>query len=220
MANGGCISPNDELGSTQFTVSELRAAVEEATAQGTYVMAHTYTPQSMLNCMEAGVRTLEHGNFLDEETAALMAQTGTYLVPTITTYELIGEQGRELGLPESNVRKIEEALASAYSSLEIAVAAGVRIGSGSDLLGPHQPFKARELQLKSKVLGPSGAVMAATRTNAEILRMSEDLGTIEEGKLADILLVDGAPLEDLTLLEDLSHIHLVVLNGEIVVDRS
>jgi imidazolonepropionase-like amidohydrolase len=218
MANGGCMSPSDELSATQFSVAELRAAVEEASAAGKYVMAHTYTPRSMHNCMDAGIRTLEHGNFLDEATASRMAATGTYLVPTIATYELIAQQGRSLGVPEPNVRKIEQALAGAYESLKIADAAGVRIGSGSDVLGPQQPFKARELAFKSKVLGPMRALLAATRTNAEILGMGQEIGTVEEGKLADLLLVDGDPLDDPAILEDASRIHMVLLEGEIVVE--
>ncbi len=220
MANGGAISPTDELGATQFSVPELRAAVEEAKATGKYVMAHTYTPEGMRNCIEAGVRTLEHGNLLDEATAALMAESGTYLVPTIAVYEMIAADGRERGVPENSVRKIEEALAGAYGSVEIARDAGVKIGSGSDLLGAHQPFKARELQFKSKALGAMGALVASTATNAEILGMAEQAGTVEEGKLADLLLVDGDPLSDLAVLEDRSRIHMVLLGGEVVVERS
>ncbi len=219
MANGGCMSPNDPLDATQLTVAELRAAVEEAEVAGSYVMAHTYVPKSMQNCIEAGVRTLEHGNFLDEATADRMAETGTYLVPTIATYELIAEHGQQFGVPENNLNKIKRALAGAYESLEIAQAAGVRIGAGSDLLGPAQPFKARELRLKAKVLGPMGALLASTRNNAEVLRMRDEIGTVEEGKCADLLLVNGNPLDDLSILEDTGRIHTVVLGGEVVVER-
>jgi imidazolonepropionase-like amidohydrolase len=93
MANGGCVSPADELTSVQFTVAELRAAVDEAAAQGKNVMAHTYTAASMTNCLDAGVRTLEHGNFISSEVAERMARSGTFLVPTIATYELLATGG-------------------------------------------------------------------------------------------------------------------------------
>jgi len=136
MANGGCVSPTDELTSVQFTVAELRAAVEEAAAQGKYVMAHTYTAASMTNCLDAGVRTLEHGNFISSEVAERMARSGTFLVPTIATYELLAADGRSLGYPEYVIQKIEQALKGAYEALSIARQAGVRIGSGSDVLGP------------------------------------------------------------------------------------
>ena len=219
MANGGAVSPTDDMWSTQFTVEELGAAVAEAEATGKYVMAHTYTPQSMRNCVEAGVRTLEHGNFLDEATAQLLKTSGTYLVPTLAVYELIAAEGREHGVPENSVRKIEEALAGAYTSLEIAQDAGVTIGSGSDLLGVHQPLKARELQFKARVLGAMGALVASTATNAGILGMGDELGTVEEGKLADLLLVDGDPAADIGILEEAERIRMVVLGGEPVVER-
>ena len=219
MANGGAVSPTDDMWSTQFTVEELGAAVAEAEATGKYVMAHTYTPQSMRNCVEAGVRTLEHGNFLDEAAAQLLKTSGTYLVPTVAVYELIAAEGREHGVPENSVRKIEEALAGAYTSLEIAQDAGVTIGSGSDLLGMHQPLKARELQFKARVLGPMGALVASTATNAEIVGMGDELGTVEEGKLADLLLVDGDPAADIGILEETERIHMVLLGGDPVVER-
>ena len=219
MANGGAVSPTDDMWSTQFTVEELGAAVAEAKATGKYVMAHTYTPQSMRNCVEAGVRTLEHGNFLDEATAPLLQTSGTYLVPTLAVYELIAAEGREHGVPENSVRKIEEALAEAYTSLEIARDAGVAIGSGSDLLGLHQPLKARELRFKARVLGAMGALVASTATNAGIVGMGDALGTVEEGKLADLLVVDGDPAAEIGILEEAERIRMVVLGGEPVVER-
>ena len=219
MANGGAVSPTDDMWSTQFTVEELGAAVAEAKATGKYVMAHTYTPQSMRNCVEAGVRTLEHGNFLDEATAQILQTSGAYLVPTLAVYELIAAEGREHGVPESSVRKIEEALAEAYTSLAIARNAGVAIGSGSDLLGVHQPLKARELRFKARVLGAMGALVASTATNAEIVGMGDALGTVEEGKLADLLVVDGDPAADIGILEEAERICMVMLGGEPVVER-
>ncbi len=219
MANGGAVSPTDDMWSTQFTVEELGAAVAEAKATGKYVMAHTYTPQSMRNCVEAGVRTLEHGNFLDEATAPLLQTSGTYLVPTLAVYELIAAEGREHGVPENSVRKIEEALTEAYTSLEIARDAGVAIGSGSDLLGLHQPLKARELRFKARVLGAMGALVASTATNAGIVGMGDALGTVEEGKLADLLVVDGDPVAEIGILEEAERIRMVVLGGEPVVER-
>lgn len=219
MANGGAMSPADKLRSTQFTVAELRAAVEEAGAQGAYVMAHTYTAAGMANCIEAGVRTLEHGNFLSAEVAERMARGGTYLVPTIATYELLAAEGRALNYPGDQIDKIEQALRGAYDALKLAREAGVRIGSGSDVLGFHQRRKAMEPAFKAKVLSPMEALVATTRTNAEIVGMADDLGTVETGKLADLLLIDGDPLTDPAVLADRARIHLVMLGGRIVADR-
>jgi imidazolonepropionase-like amidohydrolase len=219
MANGGCVSPADELTSVQFTIAELRAAVEEATAQGKYVMAHTYTTTSMMNCLDAGVRTLEHGNFISSEVAERMARSGTFLVPTIATYELLAADGRSLGYPEYVIQKIEQALKGAYEALSIARQVGVKIGSGSDVLGAQQRKKAFELGYKSKVMPAMEVLIATTKTNAEIIGMQNELGTVETGKLADLLLVDGNPLDDLSILADRGRIHMVIQGGTIVADR-
>ncbi|MGH7984822.1 MAG: amidohydrolase family protein [Candidatus Binataceae bacterium] len=219
MANGGCMSPTDELRSTQYTVAELRAAVEEAAAQGKYVMAHTYTAASMMNCLDAGVRTLEHGNFGDAAVAERMASTGTFLVPTITTYEMLAADGRKLHYADSMIDKIEDALKGAYQALKTAYEAGVKIGSGSDVLGFHQRKKSMEPQFKARVMTPMEALIATTRTNAAIVGAEDRIGTVEEGKLADLLLIDGNPLDDLAILSERDRVHLVILGGEIVADR-
>lgn len=218
MANGGAMSPTDEMTSPQFTVAELAAAVHEAKAAGTYVMAHTYTPQSMQNCIEAGVRSLEHGNFLDDETAALIKQTGTFLVPTIVTYEQIAAYGETENVPENQLRKIRQGLDGAFTALEIAVRHGVTIASGSDLLGPMQPMKAREPLLKAKVMGTMAALIATTRTNARLFRLEEEIGTVETGKRADLIVVDGDPTVAIERLADAANIHVVVKHGRVYKD--
>jgi imidazolonepropionase-like amidohydrolase len=218
MAGGGCASPADDVTHTQFTVEELAAVVHEARARHTYVMAHAYIPEAIANCVEAGVRTVEHANMVDEEQAAAMAAAGTYAVPTVATYELLSRDGAGLGMPADQVAKIDRVLAKAYDGLAILRAAGVRIGSGSDLLGAHQPEKALELGFKSRVLGPMAAIVAATSTNASILRRP-DLGRVAEGALADLLLVDGDPLDDIGVLRATERLHLVVQGGAVAADR-
>ncbi len=215
MANGGAMSPNDEMTSPQFTVAELAAAVQEAKAAGTYVLAHTYTPESMRNCIEAGVRSLEHGNFLDEATAVLIRQNGTFLVPTIVTYEQIAAHGEAAGVGEQRMRKIRQGLAGAYQALEIAVRCGVTIASGSDLLGAMQPAKARELVLKASVMGPMAALVASTHTNARLLRLEAEIGTVEAGKRADLLVVDGDPTTEIDCIADPARIQIVVKHGRV-----
>lgn len=219
MANGGAMSPNDEMTSTQFTVAELAAAVQEAKAAGTYVLAHVYTAQSMQNCLEAGVRSLEHGNFLDEATAALIKQRDAFLVPTIVTYEQIARYGAGGGIGEKQLQKIQQGLDGAFAALEIAVRMGLRIASGSDLLGPMQPMKARELTLKARVMGAMGALIASTKTNAELMRLEHEVGTIEAGKLADLIVVDGDPTSDIACLEDPANVRVVVKRGRIRKDQ-
>ena len=215
MASGGAMSPADELSATQYALEELRAAVEEAEAALTYVMAHAYNDESVRNCLEAGVRSIEHGNLIDEETARLIAQAGAYLVPTLVTYEALSEEGKSYGVPEDVIRKIDEAREFGILALSFAYEAGVRIASGSDLLGPLQDRKARELEIKTEVLSPMESLVSATKTNASLFGMEDKIGTVEEGKLADLLVVNGNPLENIAVLQKKSNLKLIMKGGRL-----
>src|SRR5215204_4192997 len=127
MASGGAMSPADELSATQYALEELRAAVEEAEAARTYVMAHAYNDQSVRNCLQSGVRSIEHGNLIDEETAHLIAQAGAYLVPTLVTYEALSEEGTSYDVPANVIRKIDEAREVGIRALRYAYEADVKI---------------------------------------------------------------------------------------------
>jgi imidazolonepropionase-like amidohydrolase len=211
MAGGGAMSPADEVDTTQFTVPEIQAAVEEAHAVGKYVMAHLYSASSVSNALRAGVRSLEHGNLMSADSARMICEAGAYLVPTLTTYELLAEEGARYGVPEANIRKIRVARERSFDALKLAHQAGVKIASGSDLLGPMQQYKARELSLKARVLSPMEALLSATKVNAELLRLEHDIGTVEPGKLADLLVVRGNPLEDLSLLQEYQENMLLIM---------
>jgi imidazolonepropionase-like amidohydrolase len=216
MGGGGCMSPSDEIDTSQYSPDELRAAVFEAEAVGTYVAAHVYSSRSIRNCVSAGIRTLEHCNLLDESAAKAIKEAGAFMVPTLVTYEMISRMGKSMGIPENNVRKINEARDRGLEALAIAKRLGVKIASGSDLLGPMQRFKGMELELQARVLGPMGALVATTKTNAELLKKEKDLGTIEAGKLADFILVQGDPLKDITLLQQYQEkISLIIQGGKV-----
>jgi imidazolonepropionase-like amidohydrolase len=206
-------------GQWKFSVEELRAAVEVAQAAGTYVMAHVYGPRAIRNCVEAGVRSIEHGNLLDEETARLMAERGAYFVPTLTVYDLLVQHGREWGLDDYSLAKLALVGKQGRRALELAHRAGVKIGSGADIVGPAQSLKGRELPIKAEVLGPMGAILATTKTNAELLNLSDRLGTVEPGKWADLIVVKGNPLQDISLFEDgRKNVLLVMKEGRIMKD--
>lgn len=216
MAGGGAMSPSDEIDTSQYSIEELKAVVDEARAVGTYVMAHVYSSRSILNCTAAGVRTLEHGNLLDEEAARAIKDAGAFLVPTLVTYEITPRLGKDLGIPQNNIRKMIEAREKGLEALTIAHRAGVKIGSGSDLLGSMQVYKGMELELKARVLGPMGAIVATTKTNAELLRKEKDLGTIEVGKLADLILINGDPLKNMRLFQEYREkITLIIQGGKL-----
>lgn len=205
-------------GQWKFTVEEIRAAVETAEAAGTYVMAHAYSPRAIQNCLAAGVRSIEHGNLMDPETAKMMYEKDAYYVPTLSTYDVLAKEARE-ELDGYTIEKLETVLLKGHEALELAYQAGVRIGSGSDIIGPFQHLKGRELALKAEVMTPMEAIISTTRTNAELIGISDRLGTIEPGKWADLIAVDGNPLEDPSLFEHgLERVVLVMRGGRIVKD--
>lgn len=213
MAGGGAASPTDPLDSAQFTVEELAAAVYEARAVKKKVMAHCYVPEGIKNCVAAGIHSIEHGNFLDEEAAFLMKENGVFLVPTLTTYELISRHGREQGVSEVTIDKINFARGRGPQSVEIAMAAGVAIGSGADVFGSNSNKKSMELELKAAIMGADRSLVSATKTNSELVGMANDIGTLEPGKLADLIVVDGNPVEDIAILQREGNISMVMQSG-------
>ncbi|MDE3096731.1 MAG: amidohydrolase family protein [Chloroflexota bacterium] len=215
MASGGVMSPTDPIESLQFTVEEMRAAVEEAAAAGTYVLAHCHTAGAVQRALDAGVRSVEHGSMLDEPTARRLASAGAYLVPTLAIVEILA---RFATLPDFARTKLDLVRGAARDSLALARAAGVALGSGSDLLGPRQHRRAGEIVEKAKHLGAMAAIVSATKTNAALFRMEDRIGTVEEGKGADLVLVAGDPLADIGLLADADNVRLVVQRGAVVKD--
>ena len=220
MAGGGVASPTDPIQNTQYSVDEIRAIVEECEAWHTYATAHAYTPHAIKRVVECGVRCVEHGNLIDEETAQLMAERGTYHVPTSITYFAMNKHGKDFGLPEVSMQKLGEIVDAGMRAVEISNNAGVKIGHGSDLLGPLHKYQSEEFSLKASVLGNHGAIKSATMTNAEILRQDTELGQLKTGFKADLIVVDGNPLQDIGLLEgDGAHISLVMRDGMIFKDE-
>jgi imidazolonepropionase-like amidohydrolase len=219
MASGGAASPTDELDHVQFSVDELAAAVDVAGAVGTYVLAHAYGPRAIQNCLKAGVRSIEHANFLDEATAdQMLAADDVFLVPTVITYELLSQREAGDGWTPDMVRKIRQGLTGAYDSLGLAYEKGLRIGSGSDVLADMQDQKGREIACQARVMGAMKAIIAATRTNATLMRIEKEVGTVEEGKRADLIMLDADPLEDPGVFAEPAHVRMVVLGGEVVKD--
>jgi len=215
MASGGAMSPGDELDTTQYTVEEMRAAVVEAQAVGKYVLAHAYSPSAVKNALRAGVRSIEHGNLIDEASAREIRRAGAYLVPTMVTYEAIWREGKSYGVGEHQLQKINLAREKSVEGLTHAHRAGCKIGSGSDLLGDMQAQRAVELELKGQVMKPMEVLLSATRVNAEIFRMERDIGSVEPGKYADLIVVKGDPLMDLTLFQNLNNLELIMKGGQV-----
>lgn len=217
MVSGGVASQADPLEGLQFRVDEIEAAVEEATRWGTYVCAHAYAAEAIRRSVSAGVRTIEHGNLIDAPTAELMAERHAYLVPTLVTYDSLKRRGPEYGLSGYSLDKNAIVLEAGLRSLELAHAAGVKIGFGSDLLGQLQDDHCREFLIRAEVMSPQDIIRSATLVNAEIIRQSGRLGEIVAGAFADLLIVDGDPYRDLGLLQDDgAHLPAIIKAGRLL----
>jgi imidazolonepropionase-like amidohydrolase len=220
MASGGVASPSDPIWNLQYSPEEMRAIVEEAAGWRTYAMAHAYTPEAIRRAVDAGVRTIEHGNLIDRATAEHMRARGAILVPTLVTYFAIDELGRKLGFPAVSQAKVKDVLERGLASLEIAHAAGVPMGFGTDLLGETHEQQSREFQLRGQALSSADVIRSATVVNAAILNRPGELGVIAAGAFADLLVVDGDPLANLSLLaEPEKSLLAVVKGGRFVLDR-
>ena len=214
--SGGVVSPSDPLTSAQYTDEELEAIVHEARSWNTYVAAHAYTAAAITRAAKAGVRTIEHGNLIDAPAARLLAERGGYLVPTLVTYEIMRREAPRARLPSFSVAKLETVLAAGLESIQIALKAGVKLGFGTDLLGEFHAYQSEELQIRARVQEPRAVLASATLVNAEILGQTGRLGVIAPGALADLIAVDGNPLEDLGLLQDQGrHLPLILKNGTV-----
>jgi imidazolonepropionase-like amidohydrolase len=217
MVSGGVASQADPLESLQYRIDEIEAAVDEATRWGTYVCAHAYSAKAIERAVTAGVRTIEHGNLIDDPTARLMAQRGAYLVPTLVAYDALKRRGPDYGLSGYSLAKNEMVLHAGLRSLEIARAAGVKIGFGSDLLGQLQNDHCNEFTIRREVMSAQDIIRSATLVNAEIVRQEGKIGELIPGAHADLLVVDGDPYRDISvLLDDGRKIPAIMLNGRFV----
>ena len=199
MASGGVVSLTDPIRIPQYSPEEIRAVTAEATRRGSYVAAHAYSPEAIRHAVDNGVRTIEHGNLLDASTAELMAAAGAYLVPTLAAYDAMGRRGAALGMPAVSLEKNREVLAAGRRAIELARAAGVRVGFGTDLMGVLEDEQLQGLRLQVEVDGPVAALRSATSVNADLIGRA-DLGRVAAGAVADLLIVDGDPLRDPAVL--------------------
>ena len=214
MMSGGVASPYDPLDSQQFSDGEVSAAVEEATAFGRYVCAHAYSAESITRAARLGVRTIEHGNLIDDASAAAMAEKGMYLVANLVTYYAMKERAAQWGMIGESLAKNEIVLQGGLKSLEICKRHGIPVAYGSDLLGELHWDQSKEFTIRQEVVSPIEIIRSATTIGAEVLRMPGKVGTLQAGAFADAILVDGNPLKDLALLGDQGkHLSLIMKAG-------
>ncbi|QBR01112.1 metal-dependent hydrolase family protein [Paraburkholderia pallida] len=217
MASGGVASPVDPISNTQYSEDEIRAIVGEAEAANTYVMAHAYTARAIARAVRCGVRTIEHGNLVDEAAAKVMREHGAFVVPTLVTYDALAQHGAQFGLPPDSVAKVASVQRAGRESLELYAKAGVPMGFGSDLLGEMHAFQCGEFRIRAEVLGNLEALRSATSVAADIVNMKGELGVIAAGAIADVLVLDGNPLADIGVVaNDGERVEYVVQRGKVV----
>jgi imidazolonepropionase-like amidohydrolase len=213
--SGGVLSPRDDPRHGHFRDDELRVLVTEAAAAGRWVMAHAQASEGIKAAIRAGIRSIEHGIYLDDEAIDLMLQHGTYLVATLIAPEgVVRAADAGAAIPEASVRKAREVIEAHRDSFRRAVSAGVSIAMGTDC--PVSPHGQNLLELSAMQRGgmrPADVLVASTRSAAELLGVQDELGTLERGKRADLVVVDGDPFE----FDGLSdRVRAVYLDGELV----
>ena len=204
----------------QYREDEIRAIVAECTERRTYVAAHCHPASAIRRCVEFGVRSIEHGTLIDDDTAKFVTERGAYIVPTMVVIFSLVEMGQELGFPAASQEKAEYASKQALSGMDKMRRAGVKIGFGTDLLGSTYVQECREFTIRSEVFSPIELLRQATSVNAELMMQTGKLGCIAPGAHADMLVVDGDPLKDISLLAaNGKSLRLIVRGGEVVKDE-
>ena len=200
LLSGGVASPLDEVSAVQYSDEEMRAAVQEADNHNRYLTVHAYHSRGVNRALRAGARCVEHGNLIDDETIALLLEKDAFLVPTLVTYEMMRRFGNEAGLAPASQRKVADVIDGGLIALEKAHNAGVNLVYGSDLLGPLHYAQLEEFNLRAQVQQPIDIIRAATTTAAKLVGLEGQIGTMAPGAHADLLVLDGNPLEDIATL--------------------
>jgi len=217
MGSGGVASPTDPIWMNQFREDEIRAIVNETMERRTYTAAHCHPASAVRRCVQFGVRTIEHGTLIDDETARYVAQNGAYIVPTMSIIFALIDLGRELGFPPQSQEKAELVFRQALSGMESMRKAGVKIGFGTDLLGETYVRQCREFTIRKEVFPAVEVLRQATSINASIIMQEGKLGCIRPDAHADLLVVDGDPLRDIELLAaDGRNLSVIMRAGEVV----
>ena len=216
IATGAVLTEGTNPGAPEFSEEEIRAAVEEAALYGTYVAAHAHGPEGIKRAVRAGVGSIEHGSLMDDESIELMAEHGTYLVADIYCGDWIEQEGTRAGWSPNSLRKNRETTDAQREGFEKCVKAGVKIAYGTDSgVYPHGDVGRQFAYMVRHGMTPIQAVRSATIVSAELLRASDDLGSVEPRKFADLVAVAGDPLEDVSVLEDVT---FVMKGGDVLKD--
>ncbi|TGS43771.1 MULTISPECIES: amidohydrolase family protein [unclassified Mesorhizobium] len=214
MGGGGAASPTDRLDSDQFSEEEIAAIVEEAAMANLYVVVHAYATRTIERAARLGVRSIEHGNYLDEPTAALLRERNTFLVPTIVTCQAAIRYGAEAGLSSSSIAKEKALIEPAFRAIELARNAGIPMAYGTDLVGNMmQELQLQEFSIRREVVPSSELLKSATIVGAELVKMENQIGRVANGYFADLIAIKGNPLNDISIMENPEHNLMLVMKG-------
>jgi imidazolonepropionase-like amidohydrolase len=217
MANGGVASPTDPIAFLGFSADEIRAIVEEAHGGQTYVAAHLYTDEAIARAVSCGVRSVEHANLIEPATAELVRDSGAMVCPTLVTYEALKNEGAALGMLPQSIAKIDDVRLRGLESIEIMHRAGVTMAFGTDLLGEMHRHQSEEFVIRARALPPIEVIRTTTVNAAKLLRMEGQIGVVAPDAFADLVVVDGDPLADLSLLTHQGrHLAAIMQNGNFV----
>jgi imidazolonepropionase-like amidohydrolase len=221
MANGGVASPTDRITSDQYSEEEIAAVVDEAQMAGLYVSSHTYTARSIQRAVRNGVRSVEHGNLADDETLQLIKSKGAFLVPTLIIFKALAEEGVSDGLPRELVGKLGNMMEQGMGVVEEAHRAGIPMAFGTDLIGAMHRRQSEEFELRADLVPAADLLRSVTVTGATLIQRENELGQVADGFEADLIAVDGNPLENIRLLADPNmHLKLIIKGGRIVKDET
>lgn len=217
MGSGGVASPADPIWMNQYREDEIRAIVEECAQRRTYVSSHCHPVEAVRRSIEFGVRVIEHGTLMDDETARFVADRGGFVVPTMAIVFALMEMGPSLGFPPVSQEKVAIVGQHALEGLDHMRRNGVKVGFGTDLLGETYTRQSQEFLLRARVFEPIEILRQATSMSAEILMQEGQLGCTKDGAHADLIVVDGDPLKDISLLARAGHgLSVIMRAGELV----
>jgi imidazolonepropionase-like amidohydrolase len=212
-ATGGVLSKGDDPNASQYTLEEMKAIVADAHRLGRRVAAHAHGAEGVRWASEAGVDSIEHGHLMDDAAIATLKKNGTYLVPTLFLTEYMQANLERSGVPEFSKQKMRDVSAAAQRNAKKAIAAGVKVAFGTDAAVYPHGLNAGEFHVYVKLgMTPLAAIQTATINAADLLGWTKSVGTIEEGKWADFIAVDGDPTKDVTILE---HVKFVMKGGAV-----
>lgn len=212
MASGGVFSLTDPLRVPQYSAEELQVVVAEATRRGSYVAAHAYSAEAVQHAIAQGVRSIEHGNLIDAETAARMAAARAYLVPTLAAYDAMDRRGATIGLNAVSLAKNAEVLSQGQEAVRLALAAGVRVGFGTDLMGELEDDQLCGVRLQVEASGATATLRSMTVVNAALIRDAR-AGHLGDGGYGDAVLLTADPLAEPEVLWEQDARALVVRGG-------